>query len=173
MTSSITHKLETWSTGFFRYVTAFMLFALMLLTLTDVLGRYFFNRPVYGGLELTEIILAGMIFSALPLVTYKGEHIVVDLFEPRAPALRRAQHVVTNLMGALVVAVLSRQLWLRAERLERAGETTIQIKIPIDIVAYTISGLLALTAIAFLIRAFCPETSPNDRGEITRGEPDT
>lgn len=153
-------------TAVFTYMTATMLFALMVLTCVDVLGRYFFNNPVYGGLELTEILLAGVIFFALPLASYAGQHILVDLFTPTSPVLRAVQGCVTNLICALSAAVVSNQLWLRAQRLERAGETTIQIQIPIYLVAYAISILVALAALAFLVRAFHPKSRVNVAAEI-------
>ena len=133
----------------FRHVSALMLFLLMVLTCIDVLGRYFFNHPVYGGLELTEILLAGMIFFTIP-----------------SKRLQTVQHFVTNVISAAATSVLSHQLWLRAERLERAGETTIQIKIPMDLVAYSISILMAVTAVAFFIRAFIPHTDVKTTGEF-------
>ena len=58
-------------------IAATELFCLMLLTCVDVIGRYFFSSPVAGGFEITEMLLAGLIFSALPLVTLRGEHVTV------------------------------------------------------------------------------------------------
>jgi TRAP-type C4-dicarboxylate transport system permease small subunit len=155
-----------WTSALFRHVSALMLFMLMVLTCIDVLGRYFFNHPVYGGLELTEILLAGMIFFTLPLVSYRSQHVVVDLFNLPSRRLQTIQHFVTNVISAAATSVLSHQLWLRAERLERAGETTIQIKIPMDLIAYSISVLMALTAVAFVIRAFVPNIDVETTGEI-------
>jgi len=155
-----------WTSVLFRHVSALMLFLLMVLTCVDVFGRYFFNHPVYGGLELTEILLAGMIFFTLPLVSYRSQHVVVDLFTIPSSRIQTVQHFVTNMISAAATLVLSHQLWLRAERLERAGETTIQIKIPMDLVAYSISILMAVTAVAFFIRAFIPNTDIKATGEL-------
>ena len=77
-------------------IAAALMFCLMLLTCVDVVGRYFFNKPVTGGFELTEMLLAALIFAGLPLVTLRGDHITVDLFDPvttlteASPALREA-----------------------------------------------------------------------------------
>lgn len=150
-------RLAPLASGLLGTLAAILMFALMVLTCIDVLGRYFFNRPVYGGLELTEILMAGTIFLALPLVAVRGENVMVELVRLPSRRLRMAQHVLTNIIGALVALALAQQLWLRAERFARAGETTIQIKIPLDLVAYGISLLLGVTAIAFLVRAFHPQ----------------
>ncbi len=108
-------------------------------------------------MELTEIVLAGVIFCALPLVTYRGEHVVVDLISLPGRWVRLVQHVITNLIGVVGLVVLCQQMWLRGDRLTRTGETTIQIEIPMNLVAYGISCLFAVTAVAFLVRALIPD----------------
>lgn len=157
MTANTLKSVEHWIIGAFRLLIALELFALMLLTCADVTGRYFFNRPVYGGLEVTEIILAAVIFTSLPLVTWHGEQVIIDMVTLPGRMVRLVQHVAGHLIGAVALAVLSRQLWLRGDRLDRAGETTMQVQIPMSLVAYAISVLLAVTALAFLIRAAIPD----------------
>ena len=51
--------------GIWRGLLACMIVFLAVLTLVDVLGRYVFNAPVPGALEITEIVLALMIGAAL------------------------------------------------------------------------------------------------------------
>jgi TRAP-type transport system small permease protein len=149
-------SLERAVEAFLHHASAATLFALMTVTCVDVIGRYFFNRPVYGGLELTEILLACMIFSALPIVCRHGEHISVDLIALRPRWARAAQHVVVNLLGMVIAGFLAHQLWLRAAQLGRAGETTMQIRIPMQYVAWFISALMAVAVLAFLARALRP-----------------
>ena len=55
--------------------------ALIGLTCVDVVARYAFNSPVNGAYELTELLLASLIFLALPLTTAAGEHIEVELLD--------------------------------------------------------------------------------------------
>ena len=62
-------------------LAALVLFAMMMLTCVDVIGRYFFSRPIFGGFELTEMMLAAMIFLGLPLVTLRNEHVTVDVLD--------------------------------------------------------------------------------------------
>ena len=71
--------------------SAVVLFAMMTITAVDVAGRYLFNRPIAGGFELTEILLAALIYCGLPLVSARREHIVIDTFDPlfsQAPEAR-------------------------------------------------------------------------------------
>jgi TRAP-type C4-dicarboxylate transport system permease small subunit len=138
-------------------VAAALIFCLMLLTCIDVVGRYFFNKPVTGGFELTEILLASLIFAGLPLVTLRGDHITVDLFDPMTPDwLFRIQHALATLVGAACTGYLAWCLWLRAEGLARAGETTSQLQFKIAWLAYAMGILMALTAAALVVTLFRP-----------------
>ena len=62
------------------------------------LGRYVLNKPLTGGFELTEMMLAALIFCGLPLVSQRREHIVIDTFDPlmskrgQARPRRRRRH---------------------------------------------------------------------------------
>lgn len=54
---------------------ALLLFSLILVTCVDVIGRYFFSAPLRGAFEITELLLAALVFTALPLTTERREHI--------------------------------------------------------------------------------------------------
>jgi TRAP-type C4-dicarboxylate transport system permease small subunit len=134
---------------------AAVLFCLMILTCVDVVGRYFFNSPVHGGFELTEMLLATLIFCALPIVTLRAEHVSVDRLDPITPErLARVQHVVSCLMSFVATCYLSWRLWIRAIGLDAAGETTAQLKFKLAYLTYAMSALMALTALAPLFCAF-------------------
>src|SRR6266852_5508558 len=92
------------------YVAAALMLSLMLLTCVDVVGRYFLNKPLTGGFELTEVLLASLIFAGLPLVTLRGDHITVDLFDPVTPDwLFRIQHALASLTAAALLVTLFRR----------------------------------------------------------------
>lgn len=137
------------------YVAAAVMFGLMLVTCVDVVGRYFFNKPLWGGFELTEILLAALIFAGLPLVTLRNDHVTVDLLDPVVPDwLFRVQHVVACAIGFVCTGFLAWRLWLRAEHMDRAGETTAVLKIKLAWLTYSMSVLMACTAIALLVLLF-------------------
>jgi TRAP-type C4-dicarboxylate transport system permease small subunit len=136
-------------------IAGILLFCLMTLTCVDVIGRYFFNTPVTGGFELTEMMLAALIFFGLPLVTIRNEHIMVDLLDPVTPDwMLRIQHVVSCLVCAVATGYLAWRLWLRAVNMAAAGETTAQLKLKIPYLTFSMSVLMGLTALALLILAF-------------------
>ena len=145
-------------------LAALVLFAMMTLTCVDVIGRYFFSRPIFGGFELTEMMLAAMIFLGLPLVTLRNEHITVDVLDPVTPDwLFRVQHIVACAIGMLSTGYLAWRLWMRATTLYTAGETTAQLKIKLGYLAYSMSLLMALTAVALFVRDAAAAAAPRPR----------
>ena len=84
--------------------TAFILFALMVITLLDVVGRYFLNAPLAGAFELTRLAMGLLVFSALPLVTARERHIVVSLFDPLFAANPRRRALPGRMIDSAFVS---------------------------------------------------------------------
>jgi TRAP-type C4-dicarboxylate transport system permease small subunit len=138
-------------------IAATVLFALMVLTCVDVIGRYFLSEPVYGGFEITEMLLAALIFAGLPLVTLRNEHVTVDVLDPITPDwLYRAEHAVACLLSGIATGYLAWRLWVRAMSLHAAGETTAQLKFKLAYLTYAMSILMALTAVVLLLLMLRP-----------------
>ncbi|WP_276156013.1 TRAP transporter small permease subunit, partial [Sulfitobacter sp. Ks18] len=57
------------------------LFALMVLTFADVVMRSVFNAPIEAATELIRIGIALIVFSALPILSWRSQHIAVDLLD--------------------------------------------------------------------------------------------
>ncbi len=78
-------------TNILCYIAVAMLAVLMLLGASDVIGRYFFNKPIKGTLEISEILLAGIVLFGLAYTSSVGGHVRVDtfvlLFSPRLQAI--------------------------------------------------------------------------------------
>ena len=139
------------------YLCAVLMFCLMLLTCVDVIGRYFFNKPVTGGFEMTEMLLAALIFAGLPLVTLRGDHITVDLLDPLvSDRMFRAQHLAATAIGVVCTGYLAWRLGIRAAELASRGETTSELAFPIAWLASAMSVLMVLTAMALAIVMFRP-----------------
>lgn len=132
-----------------------MLAAIVLLTCIDVVGRYVFNRPLAGALELTELAMGGLVFLSLPVVTLRREHVTVDLLAHLVP--RRWRHVHEAALLALVSACLAFvgwHLWRKAIDMQAAGETTATLAIPVHPLVYAMSMLAIATAAVTLAVAW-------------------
>lgn len=62
------------------FLSGIVLFWIVIVTCSDVIGRYFFNSPLYAGSEIVQVSMAGVIFFSLPYMFFRNEHIIVDLF---------------------------------------------------------------------------------------------
>jgi TRAP-type C4-dicarboxylate transport system permease small subunit len=134
-----------------------LLFAMMALTFVDVVGRYLFNRSVPGGFEITEIMMAVLIFAGLPLVSRRDEHVSVDLIDHAlSPRVRRAQRTAIELASGALLLALAWLMWLKANDVAANGDTTTVLLIRYAPYVYAISVFLALTGLVHLLRCFVP-----------------
>jgi TRAP-type C4-dicarboxylate transport system permease small subunit len=157
-------KLLRWSTGL---MAAMALFAIMWLTLVDVTGRKFFSHSVPGGLELTEILMVIVIFGALPMVSWRSEHVVFDSLDAWVPTwLKGLQARMVHLVCAGTFGFLAYLMTTRAERFAEYGDTTVHLQLAISPVAWLMAGLLLITALVHALFVFAPPR-PHVHGAAT------
>ena len=131
-----------------------VLAVLMVLTFLDVCGRYFFNSPVVGAYEFTEIAMALIVFGALPAVTARREHITTGLFENLLRrGWRRAQQVSIALVSALAMGGLAWRMYDVAGNMAALGTYTPLLRIRLAPLAYLMAGLAAIATVIVLAQA--------------------
>ncbi len=136
------------------WIAAGTLFVLMCMTFLDVILRSALDNPIESATELTRLFMAVIVFSALPLVSWKGENIVVDLLDPFFSA--RMALVRDSLIDAICGIVLiwpAIRVWELAERSRQYGDVTEYLKLPQFYVGWFIAIFVGLTSIAFLARS--------------------
>jgi TRAP-type C4-dicarboxylate transport system permease small subunit len=137
--------------------TAASLFAMMAFTFADVVLRYLFARPVRGGLEVVELLMVAMIFSALPLVSRRDEHVTIDTIEQHFPEVVKA--ALRRVMHAIAAAGLAGAGWLmyrKAATLADFGDRTQLLGVPIAPFVYFMAALLVVTALVHFAKTFLP-----------------
>ncbi len=138
----------------FGALAALLLLAMTALTTLDVVGRYLFNSPVTGAFELTEMMLAALIFAGLPLATERDEHVDVDLLDSFLPPnVLRTNVLFATLVSAGVLAVLAGQLWSRAGQLVIEGTVTNSLALPLAPVGYLMAVATGVSALLLLAKA--------------------
>lgn len=132
-------------------VVALGLFAMMVLTVVDVTGRYLFSRPVPGSFEVMQFLLAIVVFAALPIVTHDRAHIAVSLFDAffRGP-LRRVQDLFVLVASAAALTIVTLRMWEQGNVLAETKAITGFLLWPIAPVAYAMSVLSGI-ALALLL----------------------
>lgn len=99
------------------------IFLLMLLILTDVLGRGLLSRPVRGVPEMVSLSIVAIVFlqaaHTLRIGRMTRSDAVLAALRERRPRLRRVLFLVNDLFGVLVMATLC---WATAPRIAKAWQ---------------------------------------------------
>lgn len=123
------------------------------LTTVDVVARYWFDSPVNGAFELTQMMLAGLIFAALPITTAAGEHVDVELFTLALGAgVERVLLAFGDLVTALVLGAIGWRLWVHADRLAHDGAVTNSLGISFAPIGWFAAFCCGLSVLASLLR---------------------
>lgn len=121
---SISKKMGWISSGL-STLGSIALLSMMLLTTIDVIGRYFFNKPVLGAFELTEFLVLILIFSFLAPSQAKKSHVAVDLVFQHFPIrLRAIVDVFNHLLCLVFMSLIAYRCYVRALEIKSFGEAT-------------------------------------------------
>jgi len=158
--------LVKWLAFFLEVVAALTLLILMLLTCTDVLGRYLFDNSLDAASELTEVCIAVLVFAEMPLITWRGGHVVVDILD------RFIGKTVIKVLGLLSIFVMSSSLYYVAHRIFYIGERSIRrgeeseyLAMPMGHVVQYIAIMSWVTAGAVITYGIYVLLFPNDPTE--------
>ncbi len=99
--AAVTGWLDTLCRAF-AVAGALVLFALSVVTVISVLGRYLFGQPIHGDFELVEVGCAIGLSLFLPYCQLRNGNVIVDFVTARAPA---ACKNVLDAIGCLLIAV--------------------------------------------------------------------
>lgn len=115
----------------FGYLGCIALFAMMVLTTIDVVGRYLFNAPLIGAFELTEYLVLILIFSFLCNAQSHKIHVSVDLlFEKFPKKIRYIADLLNHVACFLLMALIAWMSYLKALELKEVGEASPNLVIP-------------------------------------------
>lgn len=129
-----------WLAFFLECIAGCVLFALVLLTCVDVIGRYFLGNAINGSTEMTEIALAVIIFAEMPVITWRGGHVVVDLLDRYMNYwLVKALGLLSVILVAGAFYALASRMWYLAERSLRREVVTEYLEIPTGYIVQYIS----------------------------------
>lgn len=149
-------------------LAATMLFALTVVTCVDVLGRELHSlfssalfarlfgsdawfSPLKGGDELTIVFMALSIYAVFGSITWREEHVCVDLIDMVWPKpLAGARQIALNLIAAAFMAAVTWRVWFVAARLTGDGEVTEYLRIPRGPLAYFFAAMCAIATLCLL-----------------------
>ena len=148
---------RAWLEGALSLTSGTVLFLMMMITAVDVVGRYVFNKPLNGGFEVTEMLLAALIYCGLPLVSQRREHIVIDTFDPLMSArVKRFLDMLAEIVCSLTLGGIGYLIFRRAARVAEYGDTTNVLKLPLAPVAYVMGTMIIIACLIHVSLIFVP-----------------
>lgn len=129
--------------GLLKFIGAVALTGMMLLTVVDVIGR-FFKHPIFGSVELVGFMATIVIATALPY-TYKmnghvGVEILVRLLSKKTQLII---DIITRLISLVLFGLITWQMFLYAKDIHEVGEVSMNLEFPIYYIVYLLAfGLL-------------------------------
>ena len=136
-----------WPIRILTGVAAIFMASIAGVTFVDVTGRYVFNAPIPGGVEIIEFLLGLLIFSALPLVIVKNAHITVELF-------KRVRDFIVLLANAGVLAFITSRMWFTALEMLEFDEISLHLQVPTAPLLFALAGLSAMSVLTQLYMAW-------------------
>ena len=130
-----------------------ILFLMMMLTATDVIMRYVFNRPLTGAVEVVEFMMAVMVSFGIAYCALKGGHVSVDLIVMHFS--KKTQAVIESITScaALVFFILiawQNVIYIQGQYLSKLKTPVLHIAI-YPFVALVAIGLAALCLVLLLL----------------------
>ena len=128
---------------------------LVLITVIDVFGRYLLGVPLPGTNEITEIILAILIYIGLPYISKNEEHISVSLLSNYFSNKFKIIHkILINFIVTLLLIIIARQLYLHGIDLKSYGEVTTFLEIPKAPIAFIMAFLTLLASFNTILNIY-------------------
>ena len=137
-----------WPIRILTVTAAFFMFAVTALTTIDVTGRYIFNSPVQGGVELIEFMLGLLIFSALPLVSVKRAHITVELFDNfMSKDFKRYREVFVLIASAAMIGFITERMFSTGLEAYEAEDISMHLDLPMAPIYFALTALSAISVV--------------------------
>ncbi len=140
------------TSGGLKFIGAIALVCMMMLTVADVIGR-FFKHPIFGSVELVGFLAVIVMAAALPY-TFKmdghvGVEIVVRLLSKKTQLWI---NLLTQTLSLCLFSIIAWQMFLYAGDIYRTGEVSMNLEFPIYYIVYLLAAALVIFSVTILER---------------------
>ena len=136
---------------FLLFIGQITLIFMVMLTVADVFLRYVLNRPILGSYELTEFMMAVLVFSTIGYTMVVKGHVVVDLVFTKLP--QRSKDIlecITSFIAFILFAVVAWRNALQASTAWGRNDVTAELFIPISpFILFVAIGIAVLSLVLF------------------------
>ncbi len=140
------------TSGVLKALGALALIVMMLLTVADVIGR-FFKHPIFGSVELVGFLAVIVMAAALPY-TYKMDgHVGVEILVRLLPKKTQLWIAVfTQSLSVGLFSIIAWQMFLYAGDIHKTGEVSMNLEFPIYYIVYLLAAGLLIFSVTILER---------------------
>ncbi|MBW2029320.1 MAG: TRAP transporter large permease subunit [Deltaproteobacteria bacterium] len=108
-----------------------ILASMVLLITSDVVLRYFFNRPIKGSYELVEFMMVILVYLGLAYTQTRKAHVAINLLTVKLSKGRLAvTSSATNFLCTVIFSIITWRCALQAEALRSSGTSSDTLFIP-------------------------------------------
>ena len=137
---------------FLHWIGRFVLILMVLITVVDVFLRYVFNKPIVGSYELTEFMMAILVFGSVAYTMAVKGHVCVDLvisrFSERTQALLEC---ITSLLAFVLFGIATWRNVIHAGTAMNRNDVSAELFIPISpFILFVAIGIAVLTLVLFV-----------------------
>jgi TRAP-type C4-dicarboxylate transport system permease small subunit len=136
------------------YCGGVLLFVLMGIIVVDVTGRYVFNSPLYGSLDLSITFLVLIVAAAIAYGGRTGAHVTADIFKTLLGAwFEWINGILMKLFAAVITAVWCWRLFVTGRTAARLGESTLLLDIPFEPIYFALGVGVGLYSLVLFTEA--------------------
>ena len=130
-------------------ISSVVIFIMMVLTFVDVIGRYVFHSPIYGGTEIISALLALTIFSGLGVINARDEHITVELLDDQFRRLLTpvVYEIIIQAFSVVAMTLVAAVLFEHAWEAYKVKKLTEVLEMPV----FYVSSIVAVFAIVSVL----------------------
>ncbi len=138
-----------------KLLGAAALVGMMLLTVADVVGR-FFKYPIFGSVEVVGFLAAILVAAALPYTYKKDGHVGVEILLRLLPKKHQLKiNILTRLLSLTLFCLITWQMFLYAGDIHETGEVSMNLEFPIYYIVYLLAVGLMIFSATILSAVFC------------------
>lgn len=136
------------------WIGCVVLFVMMMLMVIDIALRFVLNKPILGGYELVEILMAIVVGVGFAYTQSCDGHVRVTMFiDPLPDRIKAVLDALTLLVGAVMMSIVAYAGIVQGGLSAGQGQTTTVLAIPLYPFYYLLGVGFIVYALVMLIDA--------------------
>lgn len=124
-----------------RAMGAICLVGMMTITCVDVIGRYFFDRPIFGSEEIVHFLLTMVIGFSLPYSHMEKIHVGVEIVYRLLPAKTRLfLKLFTDILSLMLMIIITVMMFKYWATTRASGEVSMNLEFPEYYIIFILAG---------------------------------